>query len=163
MQWRQVVGFEGIYEVSENGDVLRVSKGRVLRTLVDKSGRSYYHLSAGGHVSKHMAHRLVLEAFVGPSNGLWGLHGDDDLTNNHISNLRWGTPAENSADRLRNNGFWDNGRQSRTACPRGHEFTPENTYMKPRRGTDRKSRGCKECRRKQARASYLRRAAVGAS
>ncbi len=163
MQWRQVLGFEGVYDVSEYGDVRRVSKGRILRPLLQSDGRPYYHLSVRGRVTRHMGHRLVLEAFVGPGDGLWGLHADDDPTNNHISNLRWGTPAENSADRKRNHTFWNEFLLWQTACRNGHEFTPENTYMKPNRGTRNESRGCRECRRKQGRASYQRRVAAEAT
>lgn len=47
-------------------------------------------------------HRLVLEAFVGPCPpGLEGCHNDGNPTNNCISNLRWGTPASNAADRIK--------------------------------------------------------------
>jgi len=149
--------------VSAAGDVRRVASGRILRPLVDKRGRQYYHLSDRGRVEKRKGHHLVLEAFVGPGNGLWGLHADDDPSNNHISNLRWGTPAENSADRKRNNPFWDNGRPTRTACPQGHEYTTENTYAQVDGRTGRAFRKCRECRRQQSNtASRKRRARVGA-
>ena len=158
-EWRQVVGFEDIYAVSEYGTVRRLHSGRVLRPLVNDKGRSYYHLSDRGRVEKRMAHHLVLEAFVGPGNGLWALHADDDPTNNHISNLRWGTPAENAADRKRNNPFWDNGRQARTSCTNGHEFTPENTHMQLQRATGRVNRRCRECMRQQSNAASRKRRA----
>lgn len=47
-------------------------------------------------------HRLVLEAFIGPCpDGQQALHGDRDTANNRLTNLRWGTPAENAADKYR--------------------------------------------------------------
>lgn len=45
----------------------------------------------------------VLETFVGlrPS-GMYCLHWDDTRTNNHLNNLRWGTPKDNMTDAARN-------------------------------------------------------------
>ena len=48
------------------------------------------------------AHRLVLEAFVGPRPaGAVCCHADGNRTNNNLSNLRWDTPKANTADSLR--------------------------------------------------------------
>jgi hypothetical protein len=48
---------------------------------------------------------LVLITFVGPRPlGAFGLHNNDDPSDNRLSNLRWGTPAENAADRMVNGG-----------------------------------------------------------
>ena len=46
-------------------------------------------------------HRLVARAFIGECPiGLHVLHGDGDKTNNHYTNLRYGTPADNHMDTL---------------------------------------------------------------
>jgi HNH endonuclease len=57
----------------------------------------------GGGTVRFAVHILVLEAFdrLRPA-GLWGLHDDDNPRNNHISNLRWGTPSDNSYDAVKN-------------------------------------------------------------
>jgi hypothetical protein len=48
-------------------------------------------------------HILVAEAFLGPRpEGLWVCHWDDDGQNNRLSNLRYATPLDNSADAKRN-------------------------------------------------------------
>jgi hypothetical protein len=50
-----------------------------------------------------MVHHLVLELFVGPRPiGKFALHRDDDRSNNHVTNLYWGTAQENHRDRRRN-------------------------------------------------------------
>jgi len=50
-----------------------------------------------------LVHRLVLEAFVGPCpDGMECRHLDSDPLNNHVGNLRWGTPKENADDRTSN-------------------------------------------------------------
>ena len=48
-------------------------------------------------------HRLVLLAFVGdpPSPDCEGCHRDGNRFNNCLTNLRWGTKAENTADKIR--------------------------------------------------------------
>lgn len=47
-----------------------------------------------------LVHRLVLEAFVGPCpDGMECRHLDGNAKNNHLSNLAWGTPAENCDDK----------------------------------------------------------------
>jgi hypothetical protein len=64
-----------------------------------KSGHCIVYL---GQKKPRYVHRLVLEAFVGPCpDGQECLHGDGDPLNNRLDNLKWGTPKENSEDRMR--------------------------------------------------------------
>lgn len=116
-EWRPVVGVVG-YEVSNLGRCRSVDRWRVFRTkgrsnaLYEAkrffSGRiltpiigPYIEYSLG-HSLRKRAHILVAEAFIGPNpGGLWVLHGDGDATNNRAENLRYGTAAENHADRRR--------------------------------------------------------------
>lgn len=90
------------------------------------------------------AHRLAREVLVGPiPDGLFILHRCDTPACVNPAHLGVGTQGENlqeCVDRGRN--YWAN----RTHCKRGHEFTPENTYMRSP-GT----RGCRECRRQNDR------------
>lgn len=157
--WLPVVGFEEIYEVSSEGRVRRLRAAQGTRAgfdlspIVDNKGYRIFNLHNRGSRIRAKAHRLVLEAFAGPANGLFGLHADDDPANNSLSNLRWGTPKENMADRKRNGGEWfvgTNAWSTRTHCSHGHEYTEENTHHQ-RRG-DRTFRRCRECRRISARA-----------
>jgi hypothetical protein len=86
-----------------------------------------------------MVHHLVLLAFIGPRpDGLQGLHFDDDASNNSLGNLRWGTPSANMHDCIRNGKHW---KVNITHCPRGHEYTAENTYLIPATG----HRMCRTC------------------
>ena len=157
-QWRPVVGYEGIYEVSDHGRVRSLDRIKVRRdgVKVSVSGRALSPTPRRdcGHLQIHLygpdgamrtvrVHQLVLEAFVGPCpEGLMACHWDDDPTNNHVSNLRWDTHQSNMRDRVRN------GRQReslQTHCKWGHEFTPENTIVswpKNRSGERRKCRTC---------------------
>lgn len=111
---------------SRGAKIIRASS----RHMVDPEGRVYWQDHAGNwfekvrfridnddytivRISKWVGeqqrkleiklHHLVLDTFVGPPpDGMWGLHNDDDRRNNRLTNLRWGTPKENAADRDRN-------------------------------------------------------------
>jgi len=98
-----------LYEVSEYGDFrLLVNRsnllaGKILKGRVTKSGHREFHIRVAG-VGKHVsAHREVLFAFVGPppTPDHQCAHWDGDPLNNHYSNLRWATAAENTADKIR--------------------------------------------------------------
>jgi len=149
--WLPVREFEGVYEVSDHGRVRSVDrkdnhgrslKGRILKERRARDGRPHLTLSSQGRVRDLYLYTLVLEAFVCPRPpGMLGLHWDDNPQNNHLSNLRWGTHAENMRDMSRNGG----GSAGITHCPSGHEYTPENTYVYP---GERKHRLCRACRKR---------------
>ena len=64
----------------------------------------YYHVifSTSGREELNLLHRLVLENFVGPCpDGMECCHNDGNPDNNRLDNLRWGTPSENSRDKIR--------------------------------------------------------------
>ena len=113
-KWENVVGYEGLYQVSDFGRVKRLksavwSKIGVLRVFPEKmlatgEGRSGYpetRLSAQGRPATRHVHQLVCEAFHGvrPSSGHQVAHADGTRNNNRASNLRWATASENAADR----------------------------------------------------------------
>ena len=103
------------YEVSECGDMrvlverYRMPVGTEITGTYDRNGYRTYRLGEpgnGGRDGKRLsysAHRLVLFAFVGepPSEKHECAHFDGDPANNHVSNLRWATPAENAQDKIR--------------------------------------------------------------
>lgn len=156
--WRPAVGWDDLYEVSDQGQVRRTAPGpstrvgRVLKPSTNSKGYSIVRLCRNGVQRNKRVHRLVLEAFVGACPlGMECRHLDDDKSNNQLPNLVWGTRGENEYDKVRN------GRHNhahKTHCPQGHEYTPENTN----RWTDGRRR-CRICRAKtQARYRTKRRA-----
>jgi len=109
--WKAVVGFEGRYEVSDQGRIrslsrvvpcfggTRVIRERLLRPKVGAYGR--LEISLGKGVSRRV-HNLVLAAFVGPRpDRMQACHWDGDAGNNRLANLRWDTPSGNAADKSR--------------------------------------------------------------
>ncbi len=97
------------YEVSENGDMrLLVDRsnrlaGSILKGSVKKGGYRGYKIRDGDTSRYAYAHREVLFAFIGqpPTPEHQCAHWDGDPMNNHYSNLRWATPAENMDDKVR--------------------------------------------------------------
>ena len=112
-EWRAVVGFEGLYEVSSFGRVASImfrngatsfARRKILKaTPVDDSGRLALSLSKNNITTRHRVHQLVAIAFIGPCPPDKDLvaHWDGDPSNNHLSNLRWATHVENEADKKR--------------------------------------------------------------
>ena len=74
-------------------------RGGLLYPTIDRYGYCKIKLGGTGYTT---VHRLVLQAFVRPCPaGYQCAHGDGKRTNNRLSNLRWATPMENYADRVR--------------------------------------------------------------
>lgn len=109
-QWRDVVGFEGLYMVSDHGNVRSLDKiarngkrkrGRIRALTIGSTG--YYtvglYVAERAKVKMARVHRLVAEAFLGkPPGGKRVVnHIDGDKLNNHVSNLEWATIGENNS------------------------------------------------------------------
>lgn len=128
-EWRAVVGFEGSYEVSDQGRVRSLDRVEIFERVVWQTGErcvvsrrhrgtilipekvkgSNYLRVRLGNDSKIYVHTIVLKAFKGPApEGCECLHGDGDRTNNCDFNLRWGTRLENVHDAIRHGtaNFW---------------------------------------------------------
>lgn len=151
-RWLPVVGWEGYYEVSSIGNVRSVDRmvnnargngqhmrrGRSKALLVIPSGHCVTGLSRHNRRVTAKVHRLVLIAFGGPApSGTECCHNNGIPSDNRIENLRWDSTSANRRDCV-NHGTHKNA--SKTHCMRGHEFTPENTYIKP--GNNRQCRTC---------------------
>lgn len=103
-RWRDVVGYEGLYQVSNHGRVRSVRQIR--KPIQDKRDGKVVQLvmtlSKDNVVTTVGIHRLVLIAWVGPPpDGYEGCHKDGNPTNNSVSNLYWGTRADNVNDTLK--------------------------------------------------------------
>lgn len=108
-EWRDCVGFEGLYQVSNLGKVRslerflsdgRKRKGQMMKTRVGAKGYVKVGLRDGVQQHTFNVHRLVAIAFIdGYAEGKVVDHIDGDKTNNSVSNLRWVTQSVNNTNR----------------------------------------------------------------
>lgn len=158
--WMPVSGFEGLYEVSNRGEVRSLDrvvmrngcpvhrKGRMKR-LSRKDHRHGHHVvkltDRQGASRNRQVHQLVVEAFIGPRpDGMQVCHLNDDPTDNRVENLRYDSASANVADAIRNGRHFQ---ASQTHCIHGHEFDGRNTWVS-KTGV----RHCRACARDRARA-----------
>ena len=86
--WRPISGYEGFYEVSDNGEVRNSRTGRILKQKVERNGYVRVYLSKDGTARSLLLHRVVANTFIPNPNGLLTVnHLDEDKTNNRLSNL----------------------------------------------------------------------------
>lgn len=103
-EWKPVLGYEGLYEVSNDGRVRsldrkdRMGRDRIGRELAQGNINTGYRkvdLKHNGKKSSKTVHRIVCDAFLGTAPDMWVNHKDGDKNNNHLSNLEWVTPSDN--------------------------------------------------------------------
>lgn len=96
--WRPVVGYEGLYEVSDWGRVrsLKYGKERILYQYLTTANYYLVALSKNGKVRRFGVHRLVATAFIpNPDKKPQVDHISGVRTENFAWNLRWATQSEN--------------------------------------------------------------------
>jgi hypothetical protein len=93
-EWRTIIGYEGLYEVSTMGRVKSVVPEKML-LLQPTKGYLQVQLSKDELQKSHMVHRLVAEAFLGNEDNKPEVnHIDGNYTNNIVTNLEWATLPE---------------------------------------------------------------------
>jgi hypothetical protein len=107
--WKPVLGYEGLYDVSNLGRVRSYRKkwqGEVCKypQFIKKPKMTIYgyihiRLSSKTESKWCSLHRVVLKAFTGPCpKGMQCCHKDNNKSNNSLDNLCWGTPSSNQSD-----------------------------------------------------------------
>ena len=99
-QWKDIKGYEGLYEISDLGRV-RNAKGLIRKTPLGKRGYYMPNLSKDNKLKNFKVHQLVAMGFLGHvPNGNSGLvvdHIDNNKLNNNLSNLQLITHRENTS------------------------------------------------------------------
>ena len=97
MRWCDIPDFEGLYQISDQGEVFSVKTNRLLSLKPSKNGYVYVGLYKDGNVSWKRVHRLVAMCFVdNPNSYDIVMHLDNNKSNNVYTNLKWGTISENT-------------------------------------------------------------------
>ena len=122
--WKDIPGYEGEYQASNEGRIKSLERKAVSKNWY--TGEPFYRTvperilrpgryCKGGHVSVILrkgtsgkpVHQLVMKTFIGePPSGMEVLHINGVPTDNHLSNLRYGTRTENILDVYRQGGRW---------------------------------------------------------
>lgn len=115
-RWRDVVGYEGRYQVSDRGSVRSLDRevsnggllgpkksftraGNPLHPGINQDGYLRVTLSRDGATRRVFVHVMVLQAFVGfAPEGAEACHNDGNPANNTLNNLRWDTHSNNIRD-----------------------------------------------------------------
>lgn len=93
--WKAIEGYPN-YEVSNQGRVKNVRRGKVVKSSPNVWGYLGLSLYNDGNCKRHTIHRLVAEAFIKNDEGKKEVnHIDGDKLNNCSDNLEWVTRSEN--------------------------------------------------------------------
>ena len=103
--WKDVVGWEGLYQVSNLGRVKSLPwVGHHKNDIIMKmfgNGTGYLTVMLYKPAKKKLVHRLVAEAFIPRPDGKAQInHIDGNKTNNRVDNLEWCTQSENMRHRV---------------------------------------------------------------
>lgn len=179
--WLPIKGFDGLYEVSDLGQVrsvdrlvphgvgnkhgigpdgrMRHRRGRVIRTTTQKkTGHRRVMLSKLGIHTTHGVHVLVKHTFDGPEpDDRIVCHDNGDSADNRLENLYWGTYEQNALDKERHG---TNHQLNKNRCPRKHLYAGPNLIADM--GNKRVSgpgpqRNCRACDNARSARGYRRR------
>jgi len=110
-EWKQIDGYNGLYDVCENGDI-RNKKGLILKPHPDSKKRyNLIRLCKNGVMTTYLLHRIVAKAFIPNRGDLEQVnHIDGNKTNNCVTNLEWCSRSYNIKH------AWETGLKQERGC-----------------------------------------------
>lgn len=140
--WKDIKGYEGLYQISNLGDVKRISSGKILKPY---SHNGYIRVALSkDNTPKHMdIHRLIAQAFIpNPENKPEINHKDGNKENNSIQNLEWCTRKENMSH-AKKMGLWkmtDNMKKGLDQSKRTYQYDRDYNFIQSFESADEASR-----------------------
>ena len=127
-EWRDIEGYEGLYQVSNKGRVKslkynKTKKEKVLKFGTNRYGYKYVVLSKDNTPKLKKVYRLVAEAFIpNPDNKPCIDHCNTIRTDDRVCNLRWCTYKENMNNEITKEKC-RSGKLGKPSNNKGHKWT----------------------------------------
>lgn len=105
--WKDIPGYEGLYQISNLGNIYIIKRKKKKIKTINKDGYYYVNLSKNNHKTSYLVHRLVAETFLNKKKYKYAKndnidekllvvnHKDENKLNNCIDNLEWCTNKYN--------------------------------------------------------------------
>lgn len=98
--FKKIPNYEGLYQVSNFGNVKRFyqnGKTRILKQSIDRCGYKHLELCKDGKEKFFNVHRVIAKVFIPNEEDKPCVnHLDGNKLNNNVSNLQWCTHSENT-------------------------------------------------------------------
>ena len=114
--WKDIKGYEGLYQASTLGEIRRIEsvvvdknkkrirtfKNKKIKQILRKDGYYFVNLSKNGKVKTAKVHRLIAETFL-KNDVNYNIinHKDGNKINNNVTNLEWCTCSHNTKEAYR--------------------------------------------------------------
>lgn len=130
-EWRDIEGYEGLYQVSNEGRVKGLVSGKYRKFMVSWDGHLRVTLSKNSKKKPKLVHRLVAEAFIPNPNGLPQVnHMDENPKNNKVENLEWCTAEYNANYGTRNERISITQRNCTSTSKKVYQYTLNGELVK---------------------------------
>ena len=132
--WKDIKGYEGLYQVSNFGNVKSLDyrhtgKEQLLKPILQANG--YLYVGLYEPLKRFSIHRLVAEAFINnPDNLPCVNHKDENPTNNHVENLEWCTYKYNSNYGSRNERVSESQLNHPDKSKKVYQYTLDGKFIK---------------------------------